>query len=73
LQRRIESALRSYHSGATADLKHVSEHAVNIGYRQVALVGFSLGGNVVLKLLGEWGAEARPGWSVAWVFPFPAI
>jgi predicted alpha/beta-fold hydrolase len=58
--------LRSYHSGATADLKHVSEHAVSIGYRQVALVGFSLGGNVVLKLLGEWGAEA-PAWLVGGV------
>ncbi len=25
---------------------------------RVALVGFSMGGNLVLKMLGEWGARA---------------
>jgi len=46
--------LRFYHSGATDDLhtviKHVSE---NRGYKNVYLVGFSLGGNITLKYLGE--------------------
>ncbi|MGC1243496.1 MAG: alpha/beta fold hydrolase [Chryseosolibacter sp.] len=46
--------LRFYHSGATDDLhtvvKHVSE---NRNYKQIFLVGFSLGGNLTLKYLGE--------------------
>ena len=52
--------LRSYHSGATDDLLHVLHIAIDRGYEAVGLVGFSLGGNMVLKLLGELGAQA-PG------------
>ncbi len=44
---------RSYHSGATEDLAAVIAHA---GDRPIALVGCSIGGNLVLKYLGE----ARP-------------
>ncbi|MDB6119963.1 MAG: alpha/beta hydrolase, partial [Verrucomicrobiaceae bacterium] len=43
---------RSYHSGATEDLRAVIEHAAK-RYQSIALVGFSLGGNVTLKYLGE--------------------
>lgn len=43
----------SYHSGATEDLKTVINHAIQKGYHKVSLVGFSLGGNIVLKYLGE--------------------
>ena len=45
--------LRSYHSGATDDLQIVLDHVIDQGYRELALVGFSLGGNLVLKYLGE--------------------
>ena len=46
--------LRSYHMGETEDLNQVIRHALERGgYRRIALVGFSLGGNVVLKYLGE--------------------
>lgn len=46
--------LRFYHSGATDDLNTVISHAVdNKQYKAVSLVGFSLGGNITLKLLGE--------------------
>lgn len=45
--------LRFYHSGATDDLQVVIDHAVSKGYRDISLVGFSLGGNVMLKYLGE--------------------
>jgi len=45
--------LRAYHSGETGDLAAVIAHAVAVGYENVALAGFSLGGNVVLKYLGE--------------------
>ena len=44
--------LRFYHSGETGDLGRVVIHAAP-RYRQVALIGFSLGGNLTLKYLGE--------------------
>lgn len=48
----------SYHSGATEDLEVVIRHilAKNI-YDVVGLVGFSLGGNLTLKYLGERGDQ----------------
>jgi uncharacterized protein len=54
--------LRFYHSGATEDLAAVIDHVI-ASYEKIALVGFSLGGNVLLKHLGEtrrriWGAVA---------------
>lgn len=44
--------LRAYHSGDTGDLAAVIAHAAT-DYARIALVGFSLGGNVTLKYLGE--------------------
>jgi predicted alpha/beta-fold hydrolase len=49
---------RAYHAGETSDLAAVIAKAVATGYRRVALVGFSLGGNMLLKYLGE--APAHP-------------
>ena len=46
---------RLYHSGETADLAAVVEHAAE-RFPILALIGFSLGGNLLLKYLGE----ARP-------------
>ena len=52
--------LRLYHSGATEDLEAVVGHVLGQGkYRCLALIGFSLGGNMTLKYLGEQG-EAVP-------------
>lgn len=49
--------LRFYHSGETGDLGALIRHAAP-GYPEgVALVGFSLGGNLTLKYLGEGGAH----------------
>jgi len=46
--------LRMYHSGETEDLQTVIRHVKASGeYSDLALVGFSLGGNVILKYLGE--------------------
>jgi hypothetical protein len=43
-----------YHSGATYDLHAVVEHAAARGdYAEMALIGFSMGGNLTLKYLGE--------------------
>ena len=45
---------RSYHSGATEDLEAVINHAIlNKKYSEIYLKGISLGGNIVLKYLGE--------------------
>jgi predicted alpha/beta-fold hydrolase len=45
---------RSYHSGETQDLDQVINHIVKSNrYKRIFLVGYSLGGNQVLKYLGE--------------------
>ena len=41
-----------YHSGQTSDLSAVIAHAAH-RYPKIALIGFSLGGNMTLKYLGE--------------------
>lgn len=46
--------LRTYHSGATEDLEAVVRHVLRTrSYETLALVGFSLGGNLTLKYLGD--------------------
>jgi uncharacterized protein len=45
---------RFYHSGETGDLNLVILHALErFQYTSVSLIGFSLGGNLILKYLGE--------------------
>lgn len=45
---------RLTHNGATGDLDTVVRHAIKVeGYSQVALVGFSMGGNLSLVYLGR--------------------
>ena len=57
----INRRLRAYHSGATDDLRWVHRHiGVGRDYRSLGLVGFSLGGNLVLKYLGENAYPAAP-------------
>ena len=50
-----------YHSGLSGDVAAVM-HAVirRFGLTKIALVGYSMGGNLVLKLAGELGAQAPP-------------
>lgn len=50
--------LRSYHSGDTDDLRRVISHLKTTGITDIALLGYSLGGNVTLKYMGE--AETDP-------------
>jgi predicted alpha/beta-fold hydrolase len=53
--------LRMYHSGATEDLHAVVCHALaHHPARSIDLIGFSLGGNLTLKYLGEGPAELQP-------------
>ena len=42
-----------YHHGATEDLDEVVNCVISKGYEQVLLIGFSLGGSLVVKYLGE--------------------
>ena len=49
-----------YHAGLTSDLLAVLREFREAGRAPAFLVGFSLGGNVVLKLAGEMGEAARP-------------
>jgi predicted alpha/beta-fold hydrolase len=50
----INKTKKFYHSGATYDLRHVLEHVIsNEVYDEIYLIGFSLGGNLILKYLGE--------------------
>jgi predicted alpha/beta-fold hydrolase len=49
----MNQTARFYHSGATEDLDVIVKHAVAKGYDHMHLMGFSLGGNLTLKYLGE--------------------
>jgi len=49
-----------YHAGLTSDLLAVLRQFQAEGRGPIFLVGFSLGGNIVLKLAGELGDAARP-------------
>lgn len=50
-----------YHSGRSADVMSVARHLIeHDGITRFALGGFSMGGNLVLKTAGEWGASGPP-------------
>ncbi len=50
-----------YHSGLSNDVAAVAREVIaRDGVSRLALVGFSMGGNIVLKLAGEWGAQLPP-------------
>jgi uncharacterized protein len=51
-----------FHSGLTADAAHVIHELTEVdGLPTIAVAGYSLGGNLALKLAGEYGAFAPPG------------
>jgi len=50
-----------YHSGRSADIAQVGQHFIEHDHiSRLALAGFSMGGNLVLKLAGEWGSQGPP-------------
>jgi len=50
-----------YNSSLSADVAAVAKSLiVNDGVSRFALIGFSMGGNLVLKCAGEWGREGPP-------------
>jgi predicted alpha/beta-fold hydrolase len=52
-------SLLSYHAGQTSDLLAVAKERRRLSGAPVFLTGYSLGANVVLKLAGELGEDAR--------------
>lgn len=61
---------RFYHSGETGDLRTVLMTRTH-SYSSIALVGFSLGGNIVLKYLGKAPDEVDPKVAAAIAFSVP--
>src|SRR6185503_13562646 len=50
-----------YHGGLTSDLRAVIEELIiRDGLARIVIAGFSLGGNMVLKLAGEYGDNPPP-------------
>jgi len=62
--------LRFYHSGDTSDLRTVLASLPET-YSSIALIGFSLGGNIVLKYLGEAPGQEDPRVSAAVTYSVP--
>ena len=61
-----------YHSGATYDLVTVLRHVEQLQqYDRIDLVGFSMGGNITLKYLGENGSDICPQIGRAVAFSVP--
>ena len=53
--------LKMYHSGASDDLARVLNHVFKTtSYPDIYLVGFSMGGNITLKYMGEEGDQISP-------------
>jgi predicted alpha/beta-fold hydrolase len=49
-----------YNSGLSCDVAAVTRNVIeNDGISRFALIGFSMGGNLVLKLAGEWGRDGN--------------
>jgi len=64
--------LRMYHNGAIDDLDTVVRHAVGTGrYQRLALIGFSMGGNLTLVYLGTLGPAIDSRIEKAAVFSVP--
>ena len=49
-----------YHSGLTADADHVVREISREGIDRIVVAGYSLGGNLALKLAGDYGDAAPP-------------
>ena len=61
--------LETYHSGKTDDVDFIIKHlTTNYNYENIIIVGFSLGGNLTLKYLGEYDnipSEVKGGIAVS--------
>ncbi len=68
----INRQYRLYHNGATDDLECVIHHAKKLSrYKEIVLVGFSMGGNISLLYLGQMGERIDSILKKAIVFSVP--
>jgi uncharacterized protein len=50
-----------YHSGLSTDMMRIVDHMLSAeNLQRVALTGYSMGGNLMLKAAGEWGKNCPP-------------
>ena len=64
--------LRLYHHGEIGDIGLVIQHALQKNnYQEIALVGFSMGGSIILKYLGVHGNKLPKAIKAATVFSVP--
>lgn len=68
----MNDTLRFYHSGATYDLDLLVQYvSANFHYQEIVMVGFSMGGNLTLKYLGEHKEQLLPAIKKAVTFSVP--
>ncbi len=71
----INKSLRFYHSGDVEDIQQILSYALNQKhqkqYKTVILIGFSIGGNITLKYLGEHSKQLPSEVKKAVVFSVP--
>lgn len=69
---RINQQLRFYHSGDTEDLDTIVRYALSKSlFDSIYLIGFSMGGNISLKYLGEKGEDLDSRIKAAVTFSVP--
>lgn len=70
---KVNKQLRFYHSGVSDDLDTVIAHVLekHKQYDSIVLVGFSMGGNITLKYLGEKASDVSKKIKCAAVFSVP--
>src|SRR5690606_27339943 len=62
---------RFYHAGVTDDLEFIIKYAENLGYKNISLMGFSLGGNLTALYLGQMGKNVSSKITNAVLFSVP--
>ena len=67
----INRSKRFYHAGVTDDLDLMINHAIGLGYKNISLMGFSLGGNLTALYLGQKGKSVASEITNAVVFSVP--
>jgi uncharacterized protein len=60
---------RFYHHGATEDIAAVVDHALQNGYKEVVMMGYSMGGGMQQKYLGERDVDERIKGAISFSVP----
>ncbi|WP_421765237.1 YheT family hydrolase [Ekhidna sp.] len=60
---------RFYHHGATEDIAAVIDHGLSHGYEEIVLIGYSMGGGMQQKYLGERAPDERIKGAISFSVP----